>query len=524
MSGLSKEAMGALCRYPPYPSDDISCIALKSLLYCAAISARYGHINLYYSLLHMIRPLSNLRRQQMIDANVTEYGSQSDFLSWISPEKAREAESRRAQMIGTCSSSIEFDFKGTKPHSGLLSPGCLICGQGTWSCLFINGKCNCRCFYCPTSQDNISVPTTNRISFDTSRDYVDYVRHFDFKGISISGGEPLLTFERSLHYVEVARRELGEAPYIWMYTNGTLATRDRLEKLRDAGLNEIRFDISAVNYDLTGVRMAANIIPCITVEIPSIPEDYHRLLDLLPQLHEAGVKHLNLHQLRITPYNLTRLSGRNYTFLHGERVTVMESELSALSILAALSRSGLMLPVNYCAFAYKRQYQQAATRRRNAKYIIKGYESISENGFIRSLSVTGDPEALGRLAVQLERDGVDKETWYLSGKKDRLFFHEALWQKIDFLALKLQVIYSEAILSPSISYQCAFREVRLNPNRKVFVERQALCSPLTLENSDRLFFENEILHITGETPHSGVSIQEDVLDFELIRPGLQDYF
>ncbi len=80
---------------------------------------------------------------------------------------------------------------------------------------------------------------------------------FGFKGISISGGEPLLTFERSLHYIEAARRELGEALHIWLYTNGTLVILDQLGKLRNAGLNEIRFDICTVNYNLTRVRMAA---------------------------------------------------------------------------------------------------------------------------------------------------------------------------------------------------------------------------------------------------------------------------
>lgn len=472
----------------------------------------------------MIRSLQNLRRQQMIDTNLAEYGVRSDLLSWISMKQALEAKSRRAQIFEAFSSNIEFDFKLTKPHSGLLSPGCRICGQGAWSCLFINGKCNCRCFYCPVSQDHISVPTTNRISFDTPRDYADYVRHFDFKGISISGGEPLLTFERSLHYIEVTRRVLGEAPYIWLYTNGTLATVDRFEKLRDAGLNEIRFDISAVNYDLTMVRMAADIIPCLTVEIPAIPEDLDRLLELLPELHEAGVKHLNLHQLRLTPHNFSKLIGRNYTFLHGEKVTVLESELAALAILEAVSNSNMALPVNYCSFAYKRRYQQAATRRRNARYILKGYESISENGFIRTLSVTGDPEALGRIAALLEQDSVDKETWYLSGKKDLLFFHETLWERIDFSAGKLQVSYSEAILSPSISYRHAFREVRLNHSRKIYIERRPLCYPLTLEDADQMFFKNTILHITNEIRNSGISIREDVLDFELIRPGLQDYF
>jgi len=471
----------------------------------------------------MVQSLLEPMRQRMADANSAEYGGQADSLSWVSPGRAREAEAERARMLAAFSSGVDFDFKRTKPRYGALASGCRICGEGAWSCLFINGKCNCRCFYCPTSQDDISVPTTNRIAFDTPRDYVDYVRHFDFKGVSISGGEPLLTFDRSLHFIGSVRREVGEALHIWLYTNGTLATRERLEKLGAAGLNEIRFDISAVAYDLAKVRMAADIIPCVTVEIPAIPEDLDRLLELLPGLHEAGVKHLNLHQLRLTPHNFSRLSERNYTFLHGEKVTVLESELAALTVLEAVSRFRLKLPVNYCSFVYKRRYQQAATRRRNAKHILKGYESITENGFIRTLSIAGDPEAVGALAAKLDREGMDKEHWYLTGKRDQLFFHESLWLKIDFSAGTFRVSYSEAMLSPAVSYRYTFREVRLNPERKIYVERRPLCAPLSLEGAERIAFEN-VLSTDDEGVDSPPSLRGEILDFERIRPGLQDYF
>ena len=71
-------------------------------------------------------------------------------------------------------------FKGTKPHIGSLSPGCRICGEGGWSCLFINGKCNCRCFYCPSPQDETGVPTTHRVAFARPADYAAYLDRFGF--------------------------------------------------------------------------------------------------------------------------------------------------------------------------------------------------------------------------------------------------------------------------------------------------------------------------------------------------------
>ena len=88
-------------------------------------------------------------------------------------------------------------------------------------------------------------------------------------------------------------------------------------------------------------------------------------------LATVGVKHLNLHQLRLTPHSFERFVGRPYTFLHGERVTILESELTALELLRYARETNLDLPVNYCSFVYKNRYQKAAARRRSAAVMCK---------------------------------------------------------------------------------------------------------------------------------------------------------
>ena len=132
------------------------------------------------------------------------------------------------------------------------------------------------------------MPTTNRVPFGSPEEYAEYVHRFGFAGVSISGGEPLLTYERSVAHIQAVRRKMGPDLHIWLYTNGKLVTAERLAGLKAAGLNEIRFDISAVDYDLTKVRLAAEQIACITVEIPAIPEDAEKVADLLPALADAG--------------------------------------------------------------------------------------------------------------------------------------------------------------------------------------------------------------------------------------------
>ncbi|MBN1847835.1 MAG: radical SAM protein [Deltaproteobacteria bacterium] len=463
-------------------------------------------------------------RDQIIAANEAGFNEPTHTIPWITPSRAMEAEAQRAMIMASMEPFITQAYKQTKPHFKELAPGCRICGRGEWSCLFINGKCNCRCFYCPTAQDDISVPTTNQVPFSNAFDYADYVSRFDFSGVSISGGEPLLTFDRTVEYMGTVRDELGKGLHIWMYTNGTLLTKERLKILKEVGLNEIRFDISAVDYDLKKPQMAADFIPYVTVEIPAIPEDFDRLTRLLPVMSEIGVQHLNLHQLRLTPHNSANLRKRNYTFLHGESITIMESEMVALGLLQKAAEQDLPLPINYCSYVYKHRYQQAATRRRNARGIMKGYESVTENGFIRSLSLTGDPEILGKQADALDRTDTDSQRWAINTKKDRLHFHETLWPIIDRTDCRLQLTYSEAVLCPFISYHCAFKEVRLDSGKKIYIEKRPIRLDLPLSDDELPLFEKLVIKQAPEAPPTMTPSLEEIIRYEFIQPGLQDYF
>jgi pyruvate formate-lyase activating enzyme-like uncharacterized protein len=434
------------------------------------------------------------------------------------------AEAERARLIEELGQDMSLAFKQTKPHIGPLSPGCRTCGEGGWSCLFINGKCNCRCFYCPTSQDDLGLPTTNRMIFARPGDYADYVRHFGFRGVSISGGEPLLTLDRTLTYLDALRRKPGDALHVWLYTNGTLLTDEIVGRLADAGLDEIRFDLSAAAYDLKTLKLAVGRIACVTVEIPAIPEDVGQVANLLAVLKDVGVNHLNLHQLRLTPHNSARLKTRPYTFLHGEKVTVLESELAALALIQEAATQGVGLPINYCSFVYKHRYQGAAARRRNARFIAKGHETITESGFIRTLAASGDPQAIGRQAEILTRRDINRKLWSPTGQKDRLFFHETLWPLIDFCQCELRLTYAEAVLSPNLSYRCAFKEIRLNSDKSLYIEKHPLSIDLPVDRTQRELFEKRFIQKKSILPADEGTIDPAIAGYESIQPHLQDYF
>jgi len=401
-------------------------------------------------------------QQRLIASNRREYGRQYDLLTFAGPDQLAAADAERKELLQWLQPRAGFGYAGTKVDCSGLSPGCLRCGAGGWSCLFVNGRCNGHCFYCPTAQDDDGPPVTNGLAFSSPEEYAAYVAALGFSGVSISGGEPLLTPDLTLAYLRAVRKRCGDHVHLWLYTNGTLLTADLCSRLRDAGLDEIRFDLGAVRYHLKKLRLAVGCIPTVTVEIPAVPEDEELLKRKMVEMAEAGVDHLNLHQMRLTPYNFGPLMERDYTFLHGEKVTVLESELCALRMVRFGLEQDLPLAVNYCSFPYKRRFQHAAARRRAALTVRVSGEVVTEPGYLRILTASG-------------------------------------------------VRYCEAVLLQNPSYRHPFEKIMLETGRALYLERRPLTPELELSDAERAALE------AGQPP-------ERVARFERIENGLAEYF
>jgi pyruvate formate-lyase activating enzyme-like uncharacterized protein len=153
---------------------------------------------------------------------------------------------------------------------------------------------------------------------------------------------------------------------------------------------------------------------------------------------------------------------RGYTFLHGEKVTVLESELTALRIVRYGLEKEIPLPVNYCSFTYKRRFQHAAARRRAAMTIYNSGEDVTEPGYLRTLSATG-------------------------------------------------VSYSEAVLLQNPGYRHPFEKIVLETGLALYLERRPLTPELELT-----YIERRNLGMGHPT--------EQITRFERIECGLAEYF
>lgn len=462
-----------------------------------------------------------------------EYLDAYDIMHWLSPEEAGSAERTREELVsaifGSPDSPAKWRFSETKLFTHNLSPGCTLCGEGHWSCLFINGVCNAGCFYCPSEQKDKGQPITNGVEFTRARDYADYVDRFDIRGVGISGGEPLMTFERVVDYLKPLANQASRPLHIWMYTNGMLATQDKLKTLRDSGLNEIRFDLSANDYKLDSLEMAVGIIPIVTVEIPAIPEDLERTRRLIRDLHSAGVNHLNLHQIRCTQYNKSKLIQRGYTFVHGTGAAVLETELAALTLIRHALDQNIPLPINYCSFTFRDQFQKAAARRRNARLAKKPWEDVTPTGFIRTMRLEGDPDLIKRIRDRFQADGDSETLWNISVKGDVLSFAAALWHKVDFTGLRLKLTYCATALRSVATYQYPFTKIRLNEGKELFIERDNRHPGILLEGDDIQRFTSEFLQPEKDRHQAASSqlppgLEKEIKRFECFDQGLAPYF
>ena len=80
-----------------------------------------------------------------------------------------------------------------------------------------------------------------------------------------------------------------------------------MSRLRGAGLDAIRFDLAARDYDLEPVRRALKVFDETAVEIPVVPEDKEKLERMVLELDAAGVPFLNIHELFLCAENEGRV-------------------------------------------------------------------------------------------------------------------------------------------------------------------------------------------------------------------------
>lgn len=239
-----------------------------------------------------------------------------------------------------------------------LSKGCAACKSGGWLCVFVGYVCNANCPFCPQDEINrhaIDGKIQNSYGNSYELKYLIASVGEKLKGISYSGGEPLLYLDKVLDLAKYVNENRPDV-YQWIYTNGILVDEDILHKLKSVGINEVRFNLAATNFNeeiIAKLPLVKEIIGKVTVEIPAVPEIRCLLQDnMLERLVENGVEQLNLAELSIVNARTADTYCKNAKvachFQRGSALCLAESTDIFYEIVDYVQKNNINVLLNHC--------------------------------------------------------------------------------------------------------------------------------------------------------------------------------
>jgi pyruvate formate-lyase activating enzyme-like uncharacterized protein len=308
---------------------------------------------------------------------------EEDDLSWyarkadalrrgIAVERADDDPDRAARVSSLLEALQRGGIKGSLERRTLytrrLPPGCRGCLAGKGTNAFVTGKCTRDCFFCFNQKPRTDELVVHGIRLVDPEGAGDVVRRYGLRSVGISGGEPTLRPERLLRLV----RALRSLPYrvrIDLYTNGDRLSDALLSELKEAGLDAVRFNLVAREFDIEPLERALRYFKETAVEVPVIPERMPEMKDMVRRLDALGVPFLNIHELFACRENSVRVADRGYSSggATGETLQwepVAGADEAALSLLLFALESTSKLSVYYCSCRTQEDISRRGMRRR----------------------------------------------------------------------------------------------------------------------------------------------------------------
>lgn len=261
--------------------------------------------------------------------------------------------------------------------------GCIQCQRGSKLVLFVTGKCHWGCDYCPLSDNRRESPDmfANERRCTTWNEVIEEGHAMKATGTGITGGDPMMDFDKTVEAIKVLKNEFGPAHHIHCYTSIPIKAEQAIE-LGEAGLDEIRFHLLNLKLDpyLEAVNSASKAGICVGVELPAEPGKDEELQLLITELSESSVEFLNLNELEITVGNQENMDVRGFNLASGNTAAAQGSAQLAIDIKHAAI--GLDLQVKFCTSAYKDAGQLRNRFKRRGEATLRPYEILSDDDTI----------------------------------------------------------------------------------------------------------------------------------------------
>lgn len=263
---------------------------------------------------------------------------------------------------------------------GPLPSGCRMCVKGEKMVLYITGICPRSCWYCPLSENrkDKDVMFSNELEIKGIPEMIEETRISGAKGAGITGGDPLVKIDRTIEYIKALKKEFGKKFQIHLYTTFVLATKQNMQKLYDAGLDEIRFHPDfEKKSDWKNIENATEFDWELGLEIPCIPKYEKEIFDMIDYF-EGKVQFLNINELEVAGRNMDDMEKEQYFTKTDETHGVEGSDELGERIMKYCQDK--KINVHYCSSTLKDKVQLANRYKLRAENIKTEFDQITDEG------------------------------------------------------------------------------------------------------------------------------------------------
>lgn len=244
--------------------------------------------------------------------------------------------------------------------------------------LFVTGLCDKNCFYCPISEERKKKQVfANEQPVYEDSDIIREAKRMDALGTGITGGEPLLEKETTLHYIQLLKNEFGKKHHIHLYT-ASHPDANTIRELAEAGLDEIRFhppqhlwgkvQESPYRKSMEEAKYAGMEVG---LEIPTIEG-----VKAVVRFAEKNDYFINLNELEFSDTNAEELKKMGYVLVNDISNAVKGSrDVARKAILESVR-------IHFCSSRYKDAIQLRQRLIRTASTINRPLDMITEDGTI----------------------------------------------------------------------------------------------------------------------------------------------
>jgi len=257
--------------------------------------------------------------------------------------------------------------------------GCQLCLRGQKLVLFIGGKCSRNCWYCSLSEGRKNSETTwaNERPCKTNQDIIKEAIDSNAKGAGITGGDPLVYFQKTLSAAKALKKKFGKKFHIHIYLPFPLVDKEKLTAL-EKYIDEVRFHASFLTNpneklykeELEKLKLASSIFgkSRTGVELPLLPNKKKEIIQYIQDTHNL-ISFANLNEFELSDTNFDLIT-KNYT-LNQDSYTISKSIETGKQILKKCKSTKLKIHLCTASTKNHHQYHNRLLRHNILPYGIK---------------------------------------------------------------------------------------------------------------------------------------------------------